>query len=533
MLIHTRSVVDKVFEIWRSPGRFTKNPDMIRLPSGRLMLIYSDTDAHWSQKNQILTLLASDDNGKTWFKHREVARHDTSKGEERLVTPRLSRLNDGRLIVLVDQDDRGHFHEDQSPGILAFWSADEGDTWSKEQNTGIMGFEPDRVMDLPDGRLAVASQIMRGETQEFADILSCSDDGGKTWYEQATIAHNGYHRFCEGAIVILDGGKELACVMRENHSAGIPSFVSFSVDMGKTWSEPQMLPFAIHRPYAKQLPDGRVLATGRHVNGGLGTYGWCGDLNAEAGQWQVGGPRRDFAAELTREALLIENKARHECSYTLLPPESCKSEVLLEARIRVEGERDKAAAFLSISGLLSQGAVVKIAPNWIMLNRASVEYRKTEDMTRDRTVIVHHRRGLLEVRVDGKTLISECVWRESPRLNDFHGGDPTKRTQFGQTGETGRSVWKSVSYSVKNPTLDDIEWSWDASQGLWPDEYQRRRLIQIHANPPGQKARPDHGYSSWLMLDDGRIMLVDYTNFGDEPDRSHLVGVYLEPEDIQ
>ena len=530
MLIHTRSVVDKVFEVWRSPGRFTKNPDMIELPSGRLMLIYSDTDSHWSQKNQVLTLLASDDKGKTWFKHREVASHDMQKGEERLVTPRLSRLNDGRLVVLVDQDDSGHFHEDQEPGILAWWSEDDGDTWSEAQDTGIVGFEPDRVMDMPDGRLGVASQIMRGETQEFADVLSFSDDGGKTWYEQATIAHNGYHRFCEGAIVILDGGKELACVMRENHSAGIPSFVAFSKDAGKTWSDSQMMPFAIHRPYAKQLADGRVLVTGRHVNGGLGTYGWCGDLKAEAGQWSVGGPRQEFAAELTPEALIIENKPEHECRYTLLPPESGKSEVLFEARLRVEGTAGKAAAFLSVSSL--QGTVVHIAPDWIMLNRASVDTRKPVDMTQERTVTIYHRRGLLEIRVDGKTLIPGCIWRESQTPGDFHGGDPTKRTQFGQMGETGRSFWKCVSYSVKNPTLEDVQWSWDASKGLWPDDYQRRRLIQIHANPPGQKAGPDHGYSSWLVLDDGRIMFVDYTNFGDDPGRGHLVGVYLEPDDI-
>ena len=532
MLVHTRSVAHKVFEVWRSPGRFTKNPDIIKLPSGRLMLIYSDTDSHWSQKNQILTLLASDDDGKTWFKHREVGRHDFSKGEERLVTPRLSRLNDGRLLVLVDLDDRGHFHEDQPPGTLAFWSEDDGDTWSEEQKTGMMGFEPDRAIELPDGRLAVASHILRGETQEFADILSCSDDGGKTWYEYSTIAHNGYHRFCEGAIVLLDGGKELACVLRENHSAGIPSLVAFSQDMGKTWSEPQILPFAVHRPYGKQLPDGRVLVTGRHANGGLGTYGWCGDLKAEAGQWQVGGPPTDFLAELTPEALVIENKAAHGCDYSLLPPECSKSEVLMEAKVRVAGPENEVVAFMSVSSLLPQGVVVKIAPDQIMLNRSAGEYRQMADMTRERTVTIHHRRGLLQVRLDGKTIISECVYRESPRLSDVRGGDPTKRTQFGQLGEKGQSFWKSVSYSVKNPTLDDIEWSWNASQGLWPDDYQRRRLIQIHCNPPGQKAGPDHGYSSWLILDDGRIMLVDYTNFGDDPGRSHLVGVYLEPEDI-
>lgn len=532
MLIHTRSVADRIFEVWRSPGRFTKNPDIIGLPSGRLMLIYSDTDGHWSQENQILTLLVSDDSGKSWFKHREVAGHDFSKGEERLVTPRLSRLDDGRLVVVVDQDDRGHFHEEQPPGILAYWSEDEGDTWSEEENTGIVGFEPDRVLDLPDGRLAVASQVVFGETQEMGEILSCSDDGGRTWYRKSVIAHNGYHRFCEGAIVILGGGRELACVLRENHSAGIPCLVSFSQDMGETWSEPEVLPFAIHRPYAKQLPDGRVLVTGRHVNGGLGTYAWCGDLRAEVGEWQVGGPRQEFAAELTREALVIESKAGHECRYTLLPPESCRSEVTLEARVRVEGQEDKAAAFLSVSGLMPQGVVVSMAPNWIMLNSAAVDYRKPVDMTCDRTVVIRHGSGLLEVKVDGKTLIPECVWREPPRLGDYRGGDPTKRTQFGQIGETGRSYWKSVSYSVKNPTLNEVEWSWDASQRLWPDDYQRRRLVQIHANPPGQKAQPDHGYSSWLILGDGRILLVDYTNFGDEPNRSHLVGVYLNPEDL-
>ena len=448
------------------------------------------------------------------------------------MTPRLSRLDDGRLVVIVDQDDRGHFHEEQPPGILAFWSEDDGATWSQEEHTGIAGFEPDRVLDLPDGRLAVASQVVFWESQEMGEILSCSDDGGKTWYRKSVIAHNGYHRICEGAIVILDGGSELACVMRENHSAGIPCLVCFSQNMGETWSEPELLPFAIHRPYAKQLPDARVLVTGRHVNGGLGTYAWCGDLKAEAGGWQVGGPRQEYAAKLTRKALVIENKAGHECRYSLLPPESCRSEVVLEARVRVEGAEDDAAAFLSVSGLLPQGVVVSMAPHWIMLNSAAVDYRKTVDLTRDRTVAIRHRGGLLEVKVDGETLISESVWRESPRLNDYLGGDPTKRTQFGQIGETGRSYWRSVSYSVANPTLADIRWSWDANRGLWPDDYQRRRLIQIHANPPGQEAQPDHGYSSWLILGEGRIFLVDYTNSGDEPNRSHLVGVFLGPEDV-
>ena len=57
-------------------------------------------------------------------------------------------------------------------------------------------------------------------------------------------------------------------------------------------------------------------------------------------------------------------------------------------------------------------------------------------------------------------------------------------------------------------------------------------MIQIHANHPDQRPWPDHGYSSWLMLDDGRILLADYAEQGDEPGESHLLGVHLHAEDI-
>ncbi len=534
MQIHPRSIAHKVFDIWRSPGRFTKNPDIIALPSGRLMLIYADTDSHWSQENQILTLLASDDGGRAWFKHREIDRANLQQGDERLVTPRLSRLHDGRLAVIIDHDDHGHFHEDQPPGNWLYWSHDNGDTWTTAQKPAIMGFEPDRILDLPDGRLGVASHIMRGETQEFAVILTCSDDGGATWYEAATIADNGYHRFCEGAIVLLDdpgavGGQGLACILRENHHAGIPSFVTFSQDSGQSWSSPQMCPFAFDRPYAKQLPDGRVFVSGRHVNGPLGTYGWRGDLKSEAGAYQIGGPRRRYAARLVDGALVIDNLPGHEARYCLLPPESARSEVRMEATLKVEGRPGQPAAFLAISQL---GVALQIAVDGVWTRHGS-DFRTAVDMSDYRSVAIHHGRGLLRVQVDGETVINQCVFREDKPIGDSRrAGALSGYTQFGQAQTGGRSHWRRLSYGARNPNLDDFEWSWEASSGAYPDEYQRRRMIQIHGNHPEQPPAPDHGYSSWLLLEDGRIMWVDYTNYGDPAGSSHLVGVYIEMEDI-
>jgi len=531
MLIHPRSVADKVVDIWRSPSRFTKNPDIVALPSGRYLLVYADVDAHWSMKDQILTLLASDDQGATWYKHREIDRADLTAGDERLVTPRLSLLNDGRLVVIVDHDDDGHFHEDQPPGNWLYWSHDLGDTWSAAQTeNGISGFEPDRILDLPDDTLGVASHLMRGESQEFAQVLWVSDDGGRSWSERSTIAHDGYHRFCEGAIVLLDDGKRLACVMRENHSGGIPSFVAFSDDCGYNWSQPQMLPFALHRPYAKQLADGRIMVTGRNVNGGLGTYAWVGDLDKAAGQYAVGGPRRKYDATLVEGALLIQNRLEHECRYTLLPPESPFSDVDFEAELRVEASAGHAAvAFMSISRL---GQLLKIAPNHISIKRGRHEVRHLADMTRYRRVALRHRRGWLQVQLDGETVLHTCVFREERPANDFHGGDPMRRSQFGQWDASGRSYWRRISYHLGNPTLADFNWEWKAETGAYPDQYQRERMIQIHANHPAQKPWPDHGYSSWIQRDDGSIFLVDYTNVGDVADTAHLVGVNIEPGDI-
>lgn len=531
MLIHKRSVAYKVFDIWRSPGRFTKNPDIVRLPGGRLLLIYSDVDAHWSLRNQVLTLLASDDDGATWYKFGEVDQADLTRGEERLVTPRLSLLNDGRLVVIVDHDDDGHFHEDQPPGNWLYWSRDQGKTWSPAcKDAGIGGFEPDRIIDLPDGTLGVTSHLMRRESQEFAQVLWVSTNEGRSWGERSTIAHDGHHRFCEGALVILDGGRRLACVMRENHSGGIPCFVAFSQNSGYTWTQPQMLPFALHRPYAKQLADGRVMVTGRNVNGGLGTYAWLGDLEKEAGRYVVGGPRRKYAAELKDGALVIHNRQEHECRYTLLPPESSFSSVDFEAELRVEASApDAPVAFMSISRL---GQILTIAPGHISIRRGRHEARHAVDMTDFHRVGLRHRGGWLRVTLDDETVLHACVFREESPANDFHGGDPLRRTQFGQIGASGRSYWRRVSYGLLNPNLPYVRWSWSARAGEYPDQYQRDRMIQIHANHPAQLPWPDHGYSSWIQREDGSIYLVDYTNAGDVADTAHLVGVEIEPADI-
>ncbi len=534
---HTRSVADRCHDIHISPDRFTKNPDIVQTKDGRLLLVYSDNDQHWSQKTQVLTILESLDEGRTWHKLSEVDMADLEKGDERLVTPRLSALSDGRLAVLIDHDDFGHFHEAQPCGNWLYWSTDGGRTWGPHRVSGIPGFEPDRIVELPDGRLAVVSQVMREKSMEFAEVISFSYDGGATWKEEATLAHDGYHRFCEGGLIVLDGGRELAVVLRENHCGGLPGYVVFSLDGGYNWSAPQMLPFHLHRPYGKQLPDGRVLVTGRNLLGGVGTYAWCGNLRAECGQYQAGGPLANFDAGFEDGLLALRNGPGLDARYTLLPPECNRAEVRFEAELRVEGPDDTPVAFLCVSGYqlhsMATSAMVYIAPNWIMLGARGADFHKKADMRSLRRVAISHRYGLLQVSVDGQVLIQQSSFRENRAIGDWYNPKPGERTQFGGVGEQGASYWKSVDYHCVNPSQPDYRFRFNAAKGEYPDQYQRERLTLIHPNVhPSVNPWPDHGYSSHVTLPDGTIVFVDYTNLGDKPGKSHLVGGRFRANDF-
>lgn len=141
-------------------------------------------------------------------------------------------------------------------------------------------------------------------------------------------------------------------------------------------------------------------------------------------------------------------------------------------------------------------------------------------------------RGLLRVLVDGAEAIRLNLFWDMPPGPSWGVEVPSTHTAFGQLGTEGRSYWKEVGFSAVNPRLLPWQWGWRAADGLWPDHYQRTRLVQTHGKHPDQTPGPDHGYSSWLVLPDGRIAFVDYTNRGDPPGKSHPVGGLLEVSDF-
>lgn len=515
---------DRHFEVWRIPGRFTKNPDLIRFPSGRMMLVFADVEKHWTEEISRITTLESTDDGKTWGNPRVVAEADVRKGEESWLTPRLSRLKDGRLVIICDHDSFAHYHEDQSPGNWIWFSSDGGSSWTEPRLIPLPGIEPDRIVELQDGTLMTCATVVHMDTQKEAMVLMRSTDGGAQWGDETVIAKDQVQNYTEGAIVVLSSGL-LACVMRNENHNGYPSFVSFSLDQGQSWSQSRPMPFSGDRPYAKELSDGRVLVTYRNRCGTRGTHGWIGDLSRDYG-YQIGGTHYGDQITLESDALHIHNQSKAVTRYVLLPPENFRSDVVMTTTLRVEGPADRPIAKIEVSRL---GISLEIASNAVWLRnerrpgRPRVEETHAVDMTSFHQIRLQIVKGLVTVRVDGKTVMYQIIRDEMP----------LRETWFGRIPENnGHIWWRDLTYDVGNQTEPHHLWSWQAKLGAYPDQYQIDHMLELHSNPPSKDHRPDNGYSSWVQLPDGRIYMVDYTNRGDPAPTAHLYGVYLYPEDF-
>ncbi len=516
---------DDQVEVWRIPGRFTKNPDLVQFPSGKMMLVFCDVEKHWTEEISRITTLESLDQGKTWGRPRVVAEADKRKGEERWVTPRLSLLRDGRLVILCDHDDSAHYHEDQPPGNWIWFSSDQGRSWSRPRLIPLPGIEPDRALELKDGTLITGATTVLRDTQKEAMVMMRSWDGGLTWKDLSIVAQDKVQNYTEGGFLVLSNGL-LACVMRNENHNGYPSFVTFSMDQGGSWSATRPLPFSGDRPYAKELSEGRVLITYRNRCGNRGTHAWIGDLT-RAG-YQIGGTHYSDLLTLESDSLHIHSTPAAVTRYILLPPESYRSDVVMEGTLRVDGPADQAVAAMEVSRL---GIGVRVCSNalWLYNQRRadqplSIEHTHSVNMSSFHHIRLQVRKGLARVKLDGK-MVMELIVRDEM---------PLRETWFGRIGEgEGEIWWRDFTYHTRNPSQPDHLWSWQAKLGQHPDEYQIAHMLELHANPPSKDHKPDNGYSSWVELPDRRIFLVDYTNRGDPSPTAHLYGVYFSPHNFR
>ena len=292
-LIDLAAETDRQVVVDRERGQYLGHPTTELLEDGKTMLIVYPK----GHGKGAIQYRRSTDGGRTWSERLPTPPNWATSKE----TPTIHRVVDAagkkRLILFS-----GLY-----PIRMAV-SEDDGKTWSELRPIGDFGgiVAMSSVVPLKTGKghyMALFHDDGRFFTADTAKAIkgfrvfkTVSTDGGLTWGTPEVIATHPKAHLCEPGAVRSPDGKQIAVLLREN-SRKFNSFVIFSDDEGKTWSEPRELPGSLtgDRHTAVYAPDGRLFISFRDTTHESPTKGdwvaWVGTyddiVKGREGQYRV------------------------------------------------------------------------------------------------------------------------------------------------------------------------------------------------------------------------------------------------------
>ena len=121
-------------------------------------------------------------------------------------------------------------------------SRDEGKIWDPKQVfwrrcDDSRVFNCPRISRLPDGSMAVICDAIAGQDEETRDVCQYvwkSKDGGKTWNEPDILPFQG---IVPDQYQVLSNGRHIFGIHRRGKSGMLEQYAYYSDDEGKTWTE--------------------------------------------------------------------------------------------------------------------------------------------------------------------------------------------------------------------------------------------------------------------------------------------------------
>jgi hypothetical protein len=273
----------------REPDQYLGHPTTVLLEDDRTMIaVYPEGHGRGA-----IVMKRSTDGGLTWPDRLPVPENWATSKE----TPTIHRVvdRDGiRRLILFS----GLYP------IRMSISEDDGRSWTPLAPIGDFGgiVTMASVERLANGQYMALfhddGRFLRNEGRRtrFQVYKTISTDGGLTWAQPVVIAEHPTAHLCEPGLIRSPDGSQIAVLLREN-SREFNSFVIFSDDEGRTWSQPRELPGALtgDRHAGKYAPDGRLFITFRdttHISPTKGDWvGWVGTyqdiVEGREGQYRV------------------------------------------------------------------------------------------------------------------------------------------------------------------------------------------------------------------------------------------------------
>lgn len=517
--------------IFREPGVHAGFPDVAQAGSDHLVCVWRNS-SHTGGGGG-LSVAHSYDLGRTWGEPVSVPLPEGAYAN----CPRLQRLKDGSLLLLVDIPSGG----DQTVAtwdLIMYDSLDEGRTWInprwlRTKKVGGGGcIVPSRIAELADESwLLAASYFSKPGNVEILDYYRTADRG-KTWAFIGQPHHYPPHSLSEPSPIPLADGR-LVVFARESRADGMHAAKGFSTDGGKTWQY-QHLPFPITgRTCADLLQDGRLMVTFRSGVGRAALRAWVGEADDPTGPQPTGGHYNDrHSIGLKNGALHIDNDGNRGqfTMYNLRPADTDKTTVDLTFEVQVRSNAGRAA---SVS--IPFAGVLRLFPDYVEMAHEPT-LRAAIAPEQFHTYRVISRVGRMELFIDGESVwatdkgdsrLNHLAWTPISNYALAFGNEPRNPYEtFGYAyyqskiqhpdvypvqitpDVTGYSLWRRFDAATDDPEAGRHAISWTAERDGFPDQHQLDHIIEIEASANGH----EQGYSGWTQLDDGRIFVVHYTD---------------------
>ena len=198
----------------------------------------------------------SKDGGRNWSESHPVAAlpgWDCSGGNRMVLTP------DGDLVMFVMKARRVGTPESHVHSIR---SNDGGLTWGQMGNEiALFGTftEPhamDRALITSDGEWMLPIYGADDPGGDTYAAVAFSSDMGRTWTNKTVVARSSKVTFYEPAITRMPDGRFMAVIRTQNPP--FDSYLAYSADEGRTWTEPRSLPFQGQTPFLFGLRSGAI-----------------------------------------------------------------------------------------------------------------------------------------------------------------------------------------------------------------------------------------------------------------------------------
>jgi len=250
------------YAVSRDDGWYEAWPDVALTLSGKLVCVFAQCTHHGDRSATRLMMIESTDRGRTWGNKRPFT--ERTNGYPYWNCPRISRLRDGRLVIVADRVSQPK----EGGGRNFLWIGDaEGLRWEGPIETPLEGIVPDKLCELPSGRWLLSAHARSGQWLRY------SDDRGANWSDPVLVAADPELKLCEVSLLPLEDGT-LVAFLRENSGLGRDCYKTISYDQGASWSKLYRMPLpGCHRPVAGLLRSGHVLLTYRFMQGGKGWLG--------------------------------------------------------------------------------------------------------------------------------------------------------------------------------------------------------------------------------------------------------------------